>query len=64
MVLSEPLLPGRAPIAGYGRGVFRIGGIEHRGSLMLLPRGVFDWPIADADALTEDALSPVLQRGR
>jgi uncharacterized protein len=60
MVLSEPLLPSRVPITGYGRGVFRIGGIEHRSSLMLLPNGVFDWPIADADALTEDALSPVL----
>jgi uncharacterized protein len=60
MVLSELLLPGRPPIAGYGRGVFRIGGIEHRGSLMLLPHGVFDWPITEADTLTEDALSPAL----
>ena len=60
MVLSEPLLLGRTPIAAYGRGLFRIGGIEHRGSLMILPRGVFDWPVADAAALTEDALAPIL----
>jgi uncharacterized protein len=63
MVLSDPLLPGRTPIAGYGRGLFRIGGIEHRGSLMILPRGVFDWPVADAAALTEEALAPILREG-
>lgn len=63
MVLSDPLLPGRPPIAGYGRGVFRIGGIEHRGSVIILPRGVFDWPAADAVALTEDAFAPILSEG-
>ena len=63
MVLSEPLLAGRAPIAGYGRGMFRIGGIEHRGSLMILPQGVFDWPVAEAGALTVDAFAPVLRNG-
>ena len=63
MVLSEPLLAGRAPIAAYGRGMFRIGGIEHRGSLMILPRGVFGWPVAHADALTEEAFAPVLGDG-
>ena len=63
MVLSEPLLAGQTPIAGYGRGMFRIGGIEHRGSLMILPQGAFDWPVADAGALTEDAFGPVLFDG-
>jgi uncharacterized protein len=63
MALSDPLLPGRPPIAGYGRGLFRLGGIEHRGSVMVLPRGVFDWPVADAATLTEDALSPILDEG-
>ena len=60
MMLADPLLAGRAPIAGYGRGAFRIGGIEHRGSLLILPRGVFGWPAADAATLTEDVLAPVL----
>lgn len=64
MPLSEPLLSGRGPIAGYGPGRFRIGGIEHRGSLLILPRGVFGWPVADASALTEADLAPVLCEGR
>ena len=63
MAPSEPLLAGRMPIAGYGRGVFRIGGIEHRGSVLILPQGVFDWPVVDASAVTEDALAPVLGEG-
>ena len=60
MMLSEPLIAGRTPIAAYGQGVFRIGGIQHRGSLMILPQGVFDWPVAAADTLTGDAFSLVL----
>jgi uncharacterized protein len=62
MVLSDPLIAGRAPI-GYGGGVFRIGGIEHRGSLLILPGGVFDWPVADASGVTQDTLAPVLGEG-
>ena len=62
MVLSDPLLAGRAPI-GYGGGVFRIGGIEHRGSLLILSRGVFAWPVADASAVNEATLAPVLDEG-
>lgn len=63
MALSEPLLPGRPPIAGYGSGMFRIAGVEHRGSLMILPRGVFAWPVADALELSEATLTPVLDAG-
>ena len=55
-----PLLAGRPPISGYGRGLFRIGGIEHRGSLLIRPDGVFNWPVTDAAALTQDMLAPVL----
>ena len=62
MVLSDPLLAGRAPI-GYGGGVFRIGGIEHRGSLLILSRGVFAWPVADAPEANEATLAPVLGEG-
>jgi uncharacterized protein len=60
MALPEPMLAGRPPIAGYGAGLFRIGGIEHHGSLIILPRGVFDWPGAATANLPEEALSPVL----
>ncbi|WP_088343715.1 MULTISPECIES: Mth938-like domain-containing protein [Rhodomicrobium] len=59
--MSGPLLiDGRAPLAGYGRGWFRIGTIEHRGSLLVLPQGVYGWPVDDPAAITEASLREVL----
>ncbi len=63
MELPPPLLTGRPPISGYGRGRFRLGGIEHSGSLLILPGGVYPWPVSDASAVSEDMLSPVLTEG-
>jgi uncharacterized protein len=63
MQLSAPLLAGRPPISGYGNGGFRLGGISHKGSLLILPEGVYPWPADDAAALTGDQLRPVLERG-
>jgi uncharacterized protein len=58
-----PLLAGRAQIAGYGRGVFRTGGIEHHGSLLILPEGTFPWAVGSADAVTLESFAPVLELG-
>jgi uncharacterized protein len=58
-----PLLAGRAPISGYGRGLFRTGGIEYHGSLLILPEGTYPWDVASADALTLESLAPVLELG-
>lgn len=63
MGLAEPILTGRAPISGYGRGGFRIGGKEHRGSILILPEGVYPWSAANAADLSADQLSPVLDQG-
>jgi uncharacterized protein len=63
MRLAEPLITGRAPISAYGRGGFRIGGKEHRGSILILPQGVYSWSAADAAAISPDLLSPVLEQG-
>jgi uncharacterized protein len=59
-----PLLAGRAPIAGYGRGLFRTGGLQHRGSLLILPEGTFPWPVASMAELTLDSLAPVFALGK
>lgn len=61
--LPELLLNSRAPIDAYGRGTFRIGGLQHRGSLLILPDGVFAWPVTNADGVTEESLAPVLDSG-
>jgi len=59
----EPLLPGRAPIGFYGKGGFRTGGRQHRGSLLILPQGTFPWPVVSAAELTPESLSQVLAAG-
>lgn len=63
MPLPGPLLTGRPPISGYGRGAFRFGGIEHRGSLLILPAGVYDWTAGSAAEISADAFRPVLDEG-
>lgn len=35
--------PGRAPIDAYGNGGFRFADMSHRGSLLLLPSGIYGW---------------------
>ena len=37
--------PGRAPIDAYGNGGFRFAGMSHRGSLLLLPSGIYAWSV-------------------
>ena len=41
---SERHYPGRAAIESYGNGGFRFAGMSHRGSIMLLPSGIWAWP--------------------
>ncbi|MBW8319206.1 MAG: Mth938-like domain-containing protein [Arenimonas sp.] len=40
--------PGRAPIDSYGNGGFRFADMSHRGSLLMLPSGIYGWEM-DAD---------------
>ena len=58
------LLAGRAPIGGYGKGLFRIGGVQHRGSLLILPGGVYPWPVASMAEVNADSLAAVLALGK
>ncbi len=57
---QAPLLTGRTPIDGYGRGVFRLGGVEHRGSLIILPDGVFSWEVSAFEDITAEGFAPLL----
>jgi uncharacterized protein len=58
----EPHLPRQAVIDAHGNGGFRFAGMSHRGSLLCLPDGIWAWPVAAADALTDEALAPVFAR--
>ena len=44
--------PGTAPIDGYGDGGFRFAGMSHRGSLLVLPTGIYAWEATDARSLS------------
>lgn len=56
---KPPHYPRPAPIESYGRGGFRFAGMSHRGSLLLLPSGIWAWPVTDASAITAETLAPV-----
>ena len=59
---AQPHFPGSAPIEAYGNGGFRFAGMSHRGSVLCLPDGIWAWPVASPDVLSEDALAPILAR--
>ena len=43
MTAHEPHYPGRAAIEAYGSGGFRFAGMSHRGSILVLPDGIWAW---------------------
>lgn len=57
--IRDAHFPGRVPIDTYGNGGFRFADMSHRGSLLLLPSGVYGWDLAEGDALTVDAFQRV-----
>jgi uncharacterized protein len=57
---GERHLPQRVPIEGYGEGGFRFGGMSHRGSLLVVPAGVFAWAPKAPDELDERSLARVI----
>jgi len=56
---SDPHFPGRAPIDGYGQGGFRFAGMSHRGSLLIVPSGIYAWPVNAPSEITELSLALV-----
>ena len=51
--------PGRPAIDAYGGGGFRFAGMSHKGSILVLPSGVYGWPV-QADGLTAEDFAPAL----
>lgn len=50
------------PIDGYGDGAFRIGGLVHHGSILLLPERVIEWPVTDLISVTVEDFSEIIIR--
>ena len=53
--------PERAPIDAYGNGGFRSAGMSHRGSLLILPSGIYAWDVKAASDLTPESCAAILQ---
>jgi uncharacterized protein len=54
---------GRQLINAYGDGGFRIAGVAHRGSVLVLPERTLPWPVAVMAELTLAGLEPLLEAG-
>ena len=52
--------PGRAPIDAYGNGGFRFADMSHRGSLLIVPSGIYAWDVADLVDLTPERCAQFL----
>lgn len=50
--MPEARFPGRAAIDAYGNGGFRFADMSHRGSLLIVPSGIYAWPVTRFEALT------------
>ena len=61
MTVSEVRYPGQAAIEAYGNGGFRFGGMSHRGSILCLPSGVYDWAAIDVDGVTVADFARIFQ---
>jgi len=52
--------PYQAQIEAYGNLGFRFAGMSHRGSLLCLPTGMFEWKVNSASEVTLESLAPIL----
>lgn len=56
---KEAFFPGRAPIDAYGNGGFRFAEMSHRGSLLILPSGIYGWAVEDLAELSAASFAPL-----
>ncbi|OBZ94096.1 membrane protein [Pararhizobium polonicum] len=59
--IRQAHFPGRAPIDSYGNGGFRFAEMSHRGSLLMLPSGIYGWDMVEGDPLTADYFQRVFE---
>jgi uncharacterized protein len=53
--------PGRAPIDAYGNGGFRFADMSHRGSLLIVPSGIYAWDAASMEDVTPEVCAAFLR---
>ena len=61
---KDAYFPGQALIDAYGNGGFRFADMSHRGSLLILPSGIYGWPVGDMTDLSPASFAPAFaERG-
>jgi uncharacterized protein len=60
--LADGHYPYRAPIDAYGNGGFRFADMGHRGSLLIMPTGMYAWDVATPAEITLQAMVRVLNQ--
>ena len=56
---AAPAPPARQLIQGYAAGGFRIAGVRHEGSVLVLPERTLAWPVAAPEQITAESLAPI-----
>ena len=51
--------PGRAPIDAYGNFGFRFAGMSHRGSILLLPGGIYGWDVTRMEDVSQESFAEI-----
>ncbi len=59
---QNPYFPERVPIDAYGNNGFRFAGTSHRGSLLILPGGVYGWDPVTSEDFTPENFSHVFEQ--
>jgi len=60
MFAEQARFPGRAPIDAYGDGGFRFADMSHRGSILIVPSGIYAWPVETLSDVRPDSFTTVL----
>lgn len=48
-------------IQGYGQASFKVSGVQHQGSILVLPDKTITWSVAEASELTLQSLQPIIE---
>jgi uncharacterized protein len=55
--------PGRVPVDAYGNRGFRFAGMSHRGSILILPSGIYGWNVAHMAEARVESFARVFAAG-
>lgn len=60
MEIRDAHFPGRAPLDAYGDGGFRFAEMSHRGSLLMVPSGIYGWNLKSPSEFSLETFEKVL----